>query len=213
MRCYLACLAATLILVLFSPAPAAGQTIEPGIHVGLAAATFSGKANTDFGFRGSFGAGISVGLDFGNGFLVQPEVRYVAKGGKSDEAFVEGSPGALNVKSTISYLEFPVLLAYRFETRGTVHPKVFLGPFVARKLDSTIEWQLASGGTKLRDSDDSIVSTDYGFVVGAGLEIDVMGERLVAATRATFGRKDVRDLAEAPLHNTGLEFSLGLVLR
>ncbi len=213
MRSFQFLLPAGVAMSLLAAGPALGQTLEPGFHLGLAATTFSGDANTEFNFRSGFSAGVSLGITFPSGLAIQPEVRYALKGATSDSATIADVEQPLDVKSTISYLEVPVLVVYRFDTGGGIRPKVFAGPFLAWKLDSTIEWGLASGGTRMKETDSSVQSRDVGFVVGAGLEFDFAGERLVFGARATLGRSDIRDRPDAPLRNTGIELFTGLTLQ
>ncbi len=191
--------------------PAGAQDFEPGLQLALSATTFSGDATTEFDFRGSFGAGVTLGIVFPSGFSIQPELRYVIKGATSDSAIVSNNPTPLRVKSTIAYLEIPVLLIYSFNRHGRLRPRVFAGPYFAQKLDATIEWSLRSGGLRQRESDQSVTTTDLGFTVGAGVETDIVGERVLFGARASFGRSDVRNRPDAPLRNVGLEFFAGIV--
>lgn len=212
MRCFR--LAGWVLLIAASLAPAArAQSVEPGLHLVLNAATFSGESTADFSFRGAFGAGVSLGIPVNGGFLIQPEIRYVIKGASGENASIEGIAENLDVKSAISYLEIPVLLVYRFDNGGNLRPRVFGGAFAARNLDATIEWKLATGGPTQSDTDDSVVENDYGIVLGGGVEIDVAGEALLIGGRATIGLSDVRDRPDAPLRNTGFEVFVGLLLR
>lgn len=214
MRCFPSFAAATLIaLLLPAPGVAVGQTIEPGLHVGVTATTFSGDSNTDFGYRASFGAGVSFGIPVTTNLLLQPEIRYAAKGGRSDSGTIEGYDGELRIKSTVAYLEIPVLLVYRFDRGRTMQPRIFAGPYVGRRLDATIEWEPVSGGPRQSDSDDSVVEYDYGVVGGAGLEFDVAGEAVLVGARTAIGLSDVRDRPDAPLRNTAFEVFIGMLLR
>lgn len=209
MRTYLA--AAIILAFLAAVRPARAQDFEPGLQVALSATTFSGDANTEFDFRTSFGAGVTLGIVFPGGFSIQPELRYVIKGATSDSAIVSNNPTPLRVKSTIAYLEIPVLLVYSFNSGGRLRPRVFAGPYLAQKLDATIEWSLRSGGLRQRESDESVSTTDFGFTVGAGVTTDIIGERVLFGARASFGRSDIRNRPDAPLHNMGLEIFTGIV--
>ncbi len=193
--------------------PAFAQELEAGLHVVVNAATFSGESEADFSYRGGFGAGLSLGVRVTENFLVQPEVRYIVKGGKTEDAVIEGISSPLRATFAIAYIEVPVLLVYRIDSGRSVRPRFFAGPYAARRLDATIEWRLASGGPAQSDSDDSVVKNDFGLMVGAGVELDVRGEAVLVGARAALGLSDVRDRPDAPLNNLGFEIFAGLLLR
>ncbi len=187
--------------------------MEPGLIIAFNTTTFSGDAATEFDYRTSFGGGVSLAFTFPNGFSIQPELRYIVKGAKSDSAIVTGQEVPLRVKSTISYLEIPVLAVYSFDVGASVKPRVFAGPYFASKLESSIEWQSTQGGLTQSEPDQSVESIDLGFVLGGGVEFEVAGERVVVGARGTFGRSDVRDRPDAPLRNTGLEIFTQLIFQ
>ncbi|NNE35323.1 MAG: PorT family protein [Rhodothermales bacterium] len=189
------------------------QVMQPGLHVAFNTSTFSGEANTQFDFRTSFGGGVSLAFVFPSGFAIQPELRYIVKGATSDSAFISSSETRLRIKSTISYLEIPVLAVYSFNGGGSIRPRVFAGPYFASKLESSIEWQAVSGGVRQSEVDNSVESIDIGFVLGGGVEFDVAGERVLVGARGTFGRSDVRNRPDAPLRNTGLEIFTALIFQ
>ncbi len=134
------------------------------------------------------------------------------KGASVDNASIQDIATEVDARFAVSYIEVPVLLAYRLGG-GTVRPRIFGGVYAARKLDATIRVRPAGGGTWQSDSDDSVVDNDFGFVVGGGAEVDVAGEGLLFGARASFGITDVRDTPEAPLRNMGFEVFLGMILR
>ena len=193
--------------------PLTAQSMEPGLLLSFNTTTFSGEANTDFDYRTSFGGGVSLAFTFPNGLAIQPELRYVVKGATSDSAIVNNSEVPLRVKSTISYLEIPVLLVYTFDLRGPVKPRIFAGPYFASKLEASIEWEPRGGGLRQRNADGSVESIDLGFVAGGAVEFNIAGERTVLGVRGMFGRSDVRGRPDAPLRNTGAEIFAALVFQ
>lgn len=212
MRSFLVSAMAAVIVSIW-PRTASAQDMEPGLIIAFNTTTFSGDAATEFNFRTSFGGGVSLAFVFPNGLSIQPEIRYIVKGAKSDSAIVTGEDLPLRVKSTISYLEIPVLAVYSFDFGASVKPRVFAGPYFASKLESSIEWQSTRGGLTQSETDQSVESIDLGFVLGGGLEFEVAGERVVLGARGTFGRSDVRNRPDAPLRNTGLEIFTSLIFQ
>jgi hypothetical protein len=189
------------------------QNLEPGIHASVNAATFTGESTADFSLRGSLGAGLSLGIPVTNSLLFQPEIRYVIKGANGKNARIEGVADGLEIESTISYLEIPLLLVFRIDRDGGVRPRVFGGVYAARNLDATIEWRLPTGGPTQSESDESVVENDYGLVLGGGVDIDVAGEAVVVGGRVSLGLTDIRDRPDAPLRNRAFEIFVGLLMR
>jgi len=195
--------------------PAHAQQWTGSIKLGGAVTSFSGdlaSGNTSWDPRVGLAAGGAIGYDFGNGFVPQLEIIYVRKGASTD-ASLDNIP--LRIRSDLTYLTFPLLLQYRFDTSGYVHPRIFVGPMVAFQLDAQLAVKAQEGTFEQREEDDSIESRDFGAVAGAALEIDVSGQRVSVEARLSFGTTDITKPNEqgqdTTLKNQGLIFLVGVV--
>lgn len=201
---------------------AAAQGFTGSLQVGLTAATFSGESSVVFKNKFGWGGGLGIGYDFGNGIIIQPEILYIVKGGNAttDGANLarilgdDPQPGSEDIEVSLSwsltYLEFPLLVIYRFETESYFHPRLFAGPSVSSKMDANLCYRGGSLDIEFCNTDDSIQEIDYGFVIGGGLEIDVGFERFTIGTRLTVGRSNIRS-NDPPIRNRSLYIFTGLV--
>jgi hypothetical protein len=203
-------LAASLFMVI----PVAAQQYIGAIKFGGTVTNLSGDTDTAFDPRTGLTGGVAVGYDFGNGFLVQPEILYVRKGAYAD-TFVESFDGDIIVpipvraRFDLTYLEVPLLAVYRFEGRG-LEPKIFAGPYVAYKLNALVELRPLAGGPSQSEQDDTVENFDFGGVAGVGTDFFVSGQRLSIDARAMFGQGNVRQ-AEPPLKLVGGVLMIGIV--
>lgn len=203
-----------LALSLFAARPVAAQ-YTGAIKVGGTVTNLSGDTNTPLDPRAGLAAGVSIGYDFGNGFLFQPEILYVRKGAYTN-TFIESFDGEMitripvRARFDLSYLEVPLLAVYRFEGRN-LEPRLFAGPYLAYKLNARVDIRpLEGGGPSQSDQDDSAQDFDYGGIVGIGTDFFVSGERLSIEARAVFGQGNVRE-AEPPLRLVGGVILLGIL--
>ncbi|TDI70319.1 MAG: PorT family protein [Bacteroidetes bacterium] len=200
-----------LLLGLHSTQQLLTAQVRAMIKVGVNGSTFRGSSDTDFSSITRLSGGVGFSVNIGNGFRIQPEVLYVAKGAKAEGALdFEGNDGPVDVVATfdLTYLEIPILLVYQFESRG-IRPQIFAGPTFARKLDARIRYRAAAGGPEFNEEDESVESNDIGLTIGAGFEMDVGSERLSFGLRTSLGfsnaRKDNPDAPDnRPLYNTSL---------
>ena len=216
----LPCLALLFALTPGGARPAVAQ-LTGTLKVGLSAASFAGETMLDYtpriGWTGSFG----LGYDFGNGLAIVPELIYLSKGADTETTADvvsrllgdDPSPGAEDVHVSLSrvlaYAEVPVLLVYRLETRTRFHPRIFAGPSVAYKLSARLRFRAEGTEAELDQADPANRGRDYGFVFGAGAEIESGSERLTFDVRAHLGRSSIHD-ADPPVRNTAIVFLLGL---
>lgn len=105
---------------------------------------------------------------------IQPEALYTQKGAEDGGATVK-----------LDYLEIPVLAKFSFAP-GPVTPHVYFGPYVGFVLNSEI-----SGGGASISIDNA--QTDFGGVVGGGLDLNLGVTKLNAGIRYGFGLTDAFD--------------------
>jgi len=201
---------------------ATAQNLTPEFKIGVAATTLRGESTADFRIRTGFAGGVGFRYRFRHGLSVMPELLYVVKGTQADfvlsdqglllpvrEGGSEGVPIRANFEFT--YVEIPVLVVFRLETNGRVHPKVFAGPSLSFLLDAKVRFRALSGGPEQEESDSTVEGVDYGAVIGGGLEFDVGGQRLSFGARASYGLANTRKRRSSPLRNTSFIFFTGVV--
>lgn len=86
---------------------------------------------------------------------IQPEVLYSQKGYEADGGTIK-----------LDYIEVPVLAKFDFVSSGPVTPGVYFGPYLGFNVNAEADSGPFSGDIK-----DSIKDTDFGVVVGGGLDV------------------------------------------
>lgn len=209
--------AATILIVAFAAATpdASAQSLRPGLKIGLATSTFSGESNADWGMRTGFMGGGTLAYDWENGFALQSEVLYVIKGGQSDSATVANAETAFEVDVKVAYLEIPLLLSYRIDGGGSLHPRFFAGPFLGLNMDATVSWH--SGDQSFQESDDSVTSSEFGVAFGAALDVSLGGEFVSFGVQGAVGLSDITKLrvdgTNPSLSTTSVQFFVALAFQ
>lgn len=170
-----------LLLVIGLTASAGVDTLkaQSPINFGLRAGLNFANFNDLEGDKPDSRTGIMVGgyLNFKvpmSPVSIQPEVLYTQKGAEEGGATIE-----------LDYLEIPVLAKFSFAP-GPATPHVYVGPYVGFVLNSEI-----SGGGGSVEIDNA--QTDFGGIVGAGLDINLGVTELNAGARYGFGLSDAFD--------------------
>jgi len=116
-------------------------------------------------------------------FGVQPEINYSVKG---FDILEEDLGQEISSKYKISYIEIPVLIAYRFPLKGRLKPGLVFGPYVgfAHKVR---EVQAAFGNTEKRDLDDNLKKTDVGLVFGGNVRYRIGSIGIILSARYSLG--------------------------
>lgn len=151
-------MSALLLAMVFSTKVKAQLLPEFGIKGGVNFATLNNA--DDLESKTGILAGAFVKLNIpASPIAIQPEVLYAQYGYKAegDDSFV-----ALN------YIQIPVLLKFGFDLPAApVAPNVFFGPYLGFNTKAEAD----DGDDNTVDVDDFFTDTDYGVVVGAGLDI------------------------------------------
>lgn len=137
-----------------------------------------------------FTGGGFLSLDMG-AFRLQPELTYVTKGAKWEEA---GASGDLSY----DYVEVPVLFVLPMGQGAGIRPNVYAGPALAYQVGCSV----SVGGLSVDCDDDDQTKLDVGAMVGGGLAIPMGPGSFLLEGRFTFG---LRNLAEVGTmkHRTG----------
>lgn len=149
------------------------------------------QAQTGFGIRGGVNfanlndtdaeldsrTGLMAGVYFNfpitnSPVSIQPEVLYTQKGYKIGDDAIK-----------LDYIEVPVLAKFDFITDGAFTPNVYFGPSVGFNVSAEDEAGLIQG-----DIEDSVNDTEFGVVVGGGVDFGRLdlGVRYGAGLTETF---------------------------
>ena len=141
-----------------------------GLRLGMNWATIKSDFDDGLSARTSGVIGVFTRHKLNNSFLVQPEINYTLKGGSS-----QLPPGFIirDYRLSFDFFEFPVLLRYNFgsTSEDRFKPDVFLGPFLAFRLSSTLEAKdISNSEVTIKE----VKSNDYGLAFGTsmGFKID-----------------------------------------
>lgn len=144
----------------------------------------------------SFAIGGFFTCNINKTFALQPELYYSMKGWK----FEAGTEEA-DVK--LGYIDIPVLLKVNIPMEGkSVAPNLFAGPYVAFNMSADFEGE---------DFKDEIKSTDFGLVVGAGLDVMLKegAHKLTFDFRYSMGFTTLDNISDESWMNNGFQFLLG----
>jgi len=181
------------------------------------AASFSAQSQKCIGFKGGFNmfkpygddvADASYNYGFAIGgfcycaiseiFVFQPEIYYSVKGGKEPD-------GGGESELKLSYIDIPLLMKFNLPVEGKSWvPNIYAGPYLAFMLGADIDGQ---------DVKDVFKSTDFGLVIGAGLDFKLSeGNRMLELDfRYSMGITKIYDFDNLDIKafNNGFQFLLG----
>jgi len=187
-------LALLAILSTCGPVLAGGRPFHVTAMGGLA---ISKLRNVDFPYAAlqsvkGFGAGIGLAWPLAASLEVQPEVLYMQKGisfGESEAVDESGSvAGTFETLYVVDAIEVPLLLRWEVPTGGRVHPVLSGGPFVSFELAERFKFTGDQTGSQ---DYEALKNTDYGVVLGAGLELDAGPGRWILQGRYELGLADL----------------------
>jgi hypothetical protein len=180
-------------------AEAAKKGTEKGFKVGLAMAKFGGDAGSPKNRMG-FGFGGFIGFRVGENMMIQPELLYLMKGAKYE---------AGNEKLTfkVDYLEIPVLIKFCIPTKGQISPSLFVGPSVGIKLSNKIRYE--EGGVSEEAKVDFAKGTDFGLVLGGGLDFAMGTGKICFDARYTLGLTNILDVDGGDWKNNVIGINFG----
>lgn len=147
--------------------------------------------------------GVLLEIPFGRdgNFNLQPEVLLVQKGGKLT---------LQDIKTTLNYIDVPILLKLKVLNSNLLHLNVLGGP----------SFGYATSGEQLKDNtiisinfgEDNIKRFDLGMHAGGGIGLNLGSLGVFADVRYLFGISDV-DASSRMVKNEGLNISAGLMFR
>ena len=164
-----------LAFMFLLPNSSLASGIKGGFKIGASMAKLHGDDVEDltdlFGedqkSRIGFCAGGFITFNITDMFAIQPEVLYTMKGTKYEEEILGET---LKVWIKLNYLEIPVLVKIIVPTPGGVKPFLFAGPVLALKLSGKAKFEYGAESEEEDIEDEDIKSTDFGLVIGAGVD-------------------------------------------
>lgn len=184
------------------------QRIVGALKLGPAFSSFTGESDATFETRASLAGGVALGLELRGGFYFLPELLYVTKGAWFDDR-IDGTPA--RVRFDLTYLELPLLLAYRFQTAGTVHPRLAAGPYVAYAMNRTARIEDQASDVVFNEGIEDLIETyDAGVAASVGAEVEVRAQRVLVEVRGSYGLANARTV-EPAIHNAGLALLVGIM--
>lgn len=129
-----------------------------------------------------------VGMFFGLNILfvtIQPEILYIRMGAGSS-----GSPDIYR----LDYIQVPLLVKLNVLPAGPIKPNIFAGPYGAGLLRAR---EIVTAGGEAVDVNikDSLRSTDYGIVFGAGIDFNLALVKITVDARYNLGTTNIDKFA------------------
>ena len=186
--------AIVLMFTLCSSSVFAGGLTGKGLKGGLNFANLRGDGVENLGFgtldsKMGLCAGGFIEWGINDMFAIQPEVLFAMKGAKKE---VEVQGGTLKVTLNVNYLEIPVLVRLSMPNQRSVVPNLFFGPYVAIKLSGKLKVELGDQSAE-EDISEDIKTTDFGVVVGAGVDFALGSREFTVEARYTLGLIDASE--------------------
>jgi hypothetical protein len=180
-----------LLTVGFTTLSTAQSLPEFGIKGGFNYSTFNDTDNVEY--KGGFLVGAYANFKIpASPISVQPEVLFAQYG-----ANVEDS----EARFIVNYVQIPVLLKFGFDLPAA-SPNVYFGPYMSFNTKAEIENN--NGALNLEDSAND---TEYGVVVGAGLDVS----KIRLGLRYTAGLTNVADDSfDSSAKNGAIAFTVGI---
>jgi hypothetical protein len=142
---------------------------------------------------------------------IQPEVYFASKGWKFDGDLMGED---YSVTLTTNYVEVPVLLKLDMDTGMSILPSIFAGPYVGFLVgDPKMEMELGGQSDEEDLNKDDFNSVDFGGVVGASMDYNMVATTLTIEARYNIGftsiaKEDVDD-EEVDVKNMGFSIMAG----
>ncbi len=203
-----AMLIGAVAIMLLLPNLSFAKGIEVGFKIGVNKADWHGediketeqRLGEDVESKWGLCAGGFVRFNISKTFAIQPEVLYTEKGAKLEQIFPVGTE---RWEFNLSYLEVPVLVKFMIPTPGGVKPNLYAGPALAIKL--SYKFKAEGGGVTVEEDIEGMKDTDFGIIVGAGVDIG----KLMVDVRYVLGLTTTFDDAEDDVKNGVISLMIG----
>lgn len=174
-----------------------------GITFGIKAGMNISNMNVEsmqsrIGFCGGGFATVGVG----DMVVIQPEAMYTQKGAKWESWY---EPEIITLK--LDYINIPLLFKFMVPVKGAVKPNLFVGPYLGINVNATHRIDRIYGTSEERDYDEFYEDTDFGMVLGGGVDFLLKKGKFVLDGRYSIGLITVQEGSD--LKNRVFSFTLG----
>ena len=186
-----------LVLILFGSAIGAGMSL--GVLGGVNLANVSADSLQDNESRLGVAVGIFFDMPIAPSISLQPQLLYVTQGTKLEAL-------GLDAGMKMGYLDLPVLAKYNIPLMGPLTPSLFVGPYIGFNLSADAYLE-----DETEDIKDDVASTDYGLMLGGGLDMSVGDGELIFDARYILGMANINGDSsdDEVIKNSGIMFLLG----
>jgi len=200
-----------ILALLFSlwVSPLAGQNIELGARAGVSVTNFVGDKDTDFEAKWAFVGGFPLAYRVNRSITMILEILYAVKGA---EQLAVINDGPAEVRTAVTYLEFPLLGKYLLAPRRSWSPIVTIGPVMSWKLDARSRYNRPGSDFVQTEIEDDVRSQDFGIAVGTGVDFSWGLRRLTLELRYTRGLSDLTKATDDPKRNGAVALTAGVGL-
>jgi opacity protein-like surface antigen len=208
MRHIVSTLLCTLLFASFSPRAQAAD--RAGFLVGANLARLStSDPDLDAGTDSNFLLGGFAEFELSPTFFIEPQVRYVEKGG---DISAQDPTGVSDVSRTLKYFEIPLHFKWKFREGESLRPYAFVGPSLAFKIGDSTTITPRTTGVPVNATlpNDSVRTIDFAAEIGGGAEFFFTDEFSVNLGAAySLGLLDVNE-TPANWKTRGLQLFAGL---
>lgn len=181
---------------------AKAQTGERVWSIGLEAGPNFSKHGWDgdeTDFKTGFLVGGNLTYSIRNTYGFTGKLLYAQKGAKVD-----------NTKSTLNYVEVPVVGRWFFNKEGAFRPNIFAGPSFA--FLTGVKGQVGDGDKQTLDNYKDVYKTfDFGLTGGLGLNYEIAPEtRILLDFRYTYGLSDISKSNSSSVNNQVIGITAGV---
>ena len=130
------------------------------------------------------------------------------------QAGTKTTQSGVDVKLKINYISVPVLFIYAFQNgQNQVQPYIFAGPSIGFKSSGKLTGE-QSGVSVDIDVSDSVKTTDFGAVFGAGINIPAGMNTIFLEGRYSLGFSDINNSTDTfgtgTIKTKGIQFFAGI---
>lgn len=155
------------------------EGVSFGIKAGMNIANMNVEGlQSRIGFCGGGFASIEVG----DIIVIQPEALYTQKGAKWERVYEP--PGITTLK--LDYVDIPLLFRFMLPVKGAVKPNLFVGYYFAINVNATYRIDV-NGASEERDFGEYYKDTDFGMVLGGGVDFLLKKGKIVLDGRYALG--------------------------
>ena len=166
-----------IIVVAFTMTTKSFAQVKYGVKAGLNLANMLEKDydetySEDYSMKIGFHLGGTAEIPISEKFSVQPGLLFSTKGFKMKIEGLDGFFEDMNINVNLNYLEIPINAIYKIEL-GSSKLCINTGPYLGYALSGKVSYDEDSESIDIGSSDDDdLKALDYGFNIGAGIEIN-----------------------------------------